>query len=350
LISGRGLNESRVAQGKERDLSPELEAIPAEEARTLLNHAHLTEPLTAVLTDGTVITGKVSQGAVDLQTMEQDQGATVPRAVTEDSLVYVHEDLFQVHFIFVPLIQIAGLIPQLLRDRVRISVDGMGRAKSRLVWDYSERSYARLMSIAAAKGFKQLLWHGQTMYSLAPTRVDFQGTTPIGDTLLYLDWHYFQLLEGGLKSIGLGFAVSGSIGWQTRLADRCWKSIKGKRSKLANICSEREPRVLEGRVTFFETPKSSAKTPAGLALEMEGATWRAGLISSSRLHDKKAALASPWALAYFREDGFLLDHDLWEKLDVPSLLFGDLIQGNITTDYGTTSCAMFVRSAGVNRK
>jgi len=327
-------------------------------------------------------------------------GETIPGSIFDGSLVLMREGEVSIDVVYVPINQIAGLVAQHvtqshrfvrstelqlerepptrhrppgymendveqeIRDlyahrhellnknefvaagKVRKRIDSLQAIVDR---DLEGCNFAHLMDVARSKGFLVVVAGYDVdvtgFRSVAAGFTKFEDVKFLDDTLIYADWNYFSRIIGGVNSVGIYFsAIGASAGVQLRLADECMKSFERPHSRIDGICRTSEA-VVRAYVTFFEVAGAAVGTPNPMSLQMDGTTWHAALVSTDRINDASEVASSVWALAYFREDGFLVDEVLWDKISQPVLLFGDVMPATISTHVGQVSCSVYVRSA-----
>lgn len=331
---------------REPKIDAELHPMPENIVRQFVTQCYISGHYTllVILTDGTPLFG-----TIEAQTWQVGRGLIPASELCfhkPGHLKFHHYDgRFTDHYVFVPLDQISGIcaFPYEQKKAARSIRHWASTYFRRPV---REHLFHDLVLKARAHSFPFEEYFSTARVINISEPFDWRSIEFSGDASLYSDWMYFRIISGGLNSIGAGaLGMSGSAGWSKSL----WSSFKNKvrehQTKLEDICSRREV-VVTGFVSFVQqviNTQSLKKTVE--ALNMEGAQWNAGVICDSRVQSVVDLKCHPWALIYFRTDGFLFPAKLWEKIVQPVRIFAEVVPASVSSQMGQKPCFLKARAA-----
>jgi hypothetical protein len=275
---------------------------------------------TIVLTDGTALPARISPHGV----------------LSGDRLVLEDNRTFSEHTISVPADRVAGVSPfafrqtyteQRFRRKVRKQPPSADDWLYRALTENAERA-------GLSVEFTSVLYRLPHERPIRWGGIEFRTDTP-----LYCDWQFLARAAGGINNVGVGFVVSVSAGWSKSLMSSFRKTVARTTEPLAMVCQHHEP-ACRGHVNLLAGAGDDHD-----GLSMEGARWLPAIMTERPVADGRVDRSGAWTLAYFREDGFMLPHALWDKLSQPIRVFGDVISTPAMTDYGAVSCFVKVRAA-----
>jgi hypothetical protein len=229
------------------------------------------------------------------------------------------------------------------RDELR-GFDSAVRARS--LMDLLRITFVRR---TAGHGYRLERWPVGLAYMIEST-VTFAGDfEPKPGEPLYADMEYVAQNREGLTGAGLGFIASATLNWQTSDDRAARRLARQKPTDVATLCDERNTALIRGYVTFLEMPGSSvaaSTVSTDNTLSMDGARWRAALISREPLIGPPAE-GVPWALSYWREGSDRVPLEMLDRSVPPLEIFGT-VQSSLraTPSFGgEASCFLKVRYA-----
>ena len=278
------------------------------------------------LTDGTTVCGCIQK----VYSYNSDGERVYKDNIKNNCLELYYGQTFNEHSIYIPASDIAGLNALQYKENYDCFEDenrknrffGFDKSKSSTSSDCSKKHeeskhkqekneaktyeksiyhsfFEKLIEVAKQKNF-QIKRHFY-QYSLGARRTFVWKDIELNvDTPLYSDWSYLERISKGLNSIGVGFMVSLSAGWDNSLWALFKKKTNDKKTQILDAKNMNEA-VLEGHVHFIERYTNFPLLEKTVDyINMEGSNWLPAVICTNKVKNIYEIEDKEWVIAYFR--------------------------------------------------
>lgn len=165
---------------------------------------------------------------------------------------------------------------------------------------------------------------------------------------IYADWEYINRISGGLNSIGAGlFIVSGSVGWQKSLYGIREQLMEKNVQRLDSINqSEMESVVISAYIDIVRMKKGSKMSMPYEVIE--GEKWFPVILSEKRMSVSCDFKTKAWCVGYMKEACILVPKTVFESIQEPVKIQGEIIPISISTSFGNCKFAIKIRNISSN--